>query len=212
MSKIVFIVANSGTGKSSSLREFKRDEASVISCSGKELPFKNDLKFVIPKSYPEVLSYIEMASSPVVVIDDANYMMSFEEMNRATEIGFTKFTQMAVNFYTVIKTIIDKRSPNQIFYVLSHSEDRDDGKMKIKTTGKMLSEKIVLEGLSNVLLTTEVTPNGEFVFKVRTDGTGVKSPMGMFEESFIPNDLKLVDKTIRAYYGMTDEPIKKVTK
>lgn len=199
MARLVLIISKSGTGKSSSLRNLKKGEASVILSSGKELPFKTDLSTFVPKNYADVMSAIVKASSPIVVIDDANYLMSFEEMNRVQEIGYAKFTQMAQNMFKVFKSIIDKPT-DQTFYIMAHSAENEDGRLTFKTTGKMLSDKIVLEGLTNVLLTNEITENGEFVFKVKTDGTGVKAPMGMFETDTIPNDLKLVNEAILNYY------------
>lgn len=201
MARLVLIISKSGTGKSSSMRNLKKGEASVILSSGKELPFKHELSTFVPKAgYVDVLNAIDKASSPIVVIDDANYLMSFEEMNRVQEVGYGKFTQMAQNMFKVFKSIIDKPT-DQTFYIMAHAADTEDGRLQFKTTGKMLSDKVVLEGLTNILLTNEITPDGEFVFKVKTDGTGVKAPMGMFETDTIPNDLKLVDEAINNYYG-----------
>lgn len=203
MARLVLVISNSGTGKSSSLRNLKKGEASVILCSGKELPFKHELSTFVPKAgYVDVLNAIDKASSPIVVIDDANYLMSFEEMNRVQEVGYGKFTQMAQNMFKVFKAIIDKPS-DQTFYIMAHAAETEDGKLRFKTTGKMLSDKVVLEGLTNILLTNEITPDGEFVFKVKTDGTGVKAPLGMFETDTIPNDLRLVNEAINKYYGGT---------
>lgn len=201
MARLVLIISKSGTGKSSSMRNLKKGEASVILSSGKELPFKHEISTFVPKAgYVDVLNAIDKASSPIVVIDDANYLMSFEEMNRVQEVGYGKFTQMAQNMFKVFKSIIDKPT-DQTFYIMAHAADTEDGRLQFKTTGKMLSDKVVLEGLTNILLTNEITPDGEFVFKVKTDGTGVKAPMGMFETDTIPNDLKLVDEAINNYYG-----------
>lgn len=199
MSRLVLIISRSGTGKSSSIRNLKKGEASVILSSGKELPFKTDLSTFIPKNYIDVLAAIEKAQNPIVVIDDANYLMSFEEMSRVSEVGYGKFTQMAQNMFKVFKAIIDKNS-DQTFYIMAHAADTEDGHLQFKTTGKMLSDKIVLEGLTNILITNEITPDGEFVFKVRTDGTGVKTPIGMFDVPTIPNDLKLVNDAILKFY------------
>jgi len=199
MARLVLVISRSGTGKSSSMRNLKKGDASVVLSSGKELPFKNDLATFVPKSYQDVIGAIDKATSPIVVIDDANYLMSFEEMKRVTEVGYGKFTQMAQNMFNMFKAIIDKDS-EQTFYVMAHAADTEDGHLQFKTTGKMLSDKIVLEGLTNILLTNEITADGEFVFKVRTDGSGVKSPIGMFETATIPNDLKLVDEAITKFY------------
>ena len=204
MSRLVLVISKSGTGKSSSLRNLKKGEASVVLCSGKELPFRSDISTMVPKTHLEVISAIERANAPIVVIDDANYLMSFEEMNRATEIGYVKFTQMATHMFDIFQAIIKKES-DQTFYVMAHSAETEDGSIKFKTTGKMLSEKIVLEGLTNILITNEITSDGEFVFRVRTDGTGVKTPLGMFKEETVPNDLVIVDKAIKDFYG----PVKK---
>lgn len=207
MARLVLIVAKSGTGKSSSLRNLTKDEAGVILCSGKELPFKNDLTTFMPKDYQELVSVIKSSKAPIVVIDDVNYMMSFEEMARINETGYGKFTVMAQNLFSVFKAIIDKDS-DQTFYVTAHAEERDDDQLKVKTTGKMLSEKIVLEGLTNILITCDID-DGQFVFRVRTDGTGVKTPIGMFDEETVPNDLKIVDKAIRDFYGKQKKEAKK---
>jgi len=204
MSRLVLVIARSGTGKSSSLRNLKREEAGIVLCSGKELPFQNDLKTVVPKSYGDILTVIKDSVAPIIVIDDINYMMSFEEMNRVNEIGYQKFTQMASNMFGVFNAIREKES-DQIFYLFAHPEESpEDGNLRIKTTGKMLSEKVVLEGLSNIVLTTDLV-DGEFIFKVKTDGSGVKAPMGMFETETIPNDIKLVDAAIRKFYAPKKE-------
>lgn len=198
MSRLVLVLAQSGTGKSSSLRNFKHGEANVLLCSGKELPFRTDLATKVPKSYTEIFAAIQGAPAPVVVIDDANYLMSFEEMARVSETGYAKFTQMAANMFKMFKTILEKEG-DQIFYVMAHAETREDGLLRFKTTGKMLSDKIVLEGLTNIILTTELV-DGKFVFKTQTDGTGVKTPFGMFESDMMDNDLKEVDRQIREFY------------
>jgi hypothetical protein len=206
MARLVLVLAQSGTGKSSSLRNLKRGEANVILCSGKELPFKTDLATKVPTSYADVIAAITGAPAPIVVIDDANYLMSFEEMARVNETGYAKFTQMANNMFKVFKAIIDKNS-NQTFYVMAHAETREDGLLRFKTSGKMLSEKIVLEGLTNIVITTEIV-DGRFIFRTQTDGTGVKTPIGMFTAPTMDNDLKLVDKAVREFYAPAPEPSK----
>lgn len=207
MARLVLVISKSGTGKSSSMRNLKKGEASVVLSSGKELPFRSDIATMVPKTYTDVLNAIEKGSAPIIVIDDANYLMSFEEMSRVSEIGYVKFTQMAQNMFKVFKAIIDKQS-DQTFYVMAHAAESEDGMLRFKTTGKMLSDKIVLEGLTNILITNEITADGKFVFRVQTDGTGVKTPMGMFKEPTVPNDLKIVDKAIRDYYGAPAKPEK----
>ena len=204
MARLVLVISKSDTGKSSSLRNLKKGEASVILSSGKELPFRTDIGTLVPKSYADVMNAIQKATAPIVVIDDANYLMSFEEMNRVGEIGYAKFTQMAQHMFDIFQSIIKKES-DQTFYIMAHSAESEDGMIRFKTTGKMLSDKVVLEGLTNILLTNEITSDGEFVFKVKTDGTGVKTPLGMFKTDTVPNDLVIVDKAIKDFYGPNKE-------
>lgn len=205
MSRLVLILARSGTGKSTALRNFKKGEAQAILCSGKELPFKTDISTYVPKGYAGVYTAIEKATTPVVVLDDVNYLMSMEEMAMAKVTGYQKFSEMALNMYNVFKAIMDKDT-DQIYYLLAHSAELGEGEtqLRFKTTGKMLSDKIVLEGLTNIVIGADVI-DGEFVFKVKTDGNGIKTPMGMFKTDTVPNDLKEVDKTIRSYYGESKE-------
>lgn len=211
MAKLVLVIARSGTGKSSSLRNLKPDEAAVVLCSGKDLPFRHELKTFVPSGYADVYAIIKQSKKPIIVIDDANYLMSFEEMNRVNEVGYQKFTQMASNMFKMFKEIIDKDS-DQIFYVMAHqAEDDGTDTIRFKTTGKMLSEKVVLEGLTNIVLTTELV-DGDFVFRTQTDGRGVKVPMGMFDTPTVPNDLKEVDTAIRKFYAPPAPAKRPVTK
>jgi len=199
MSQLTFVLGRSGTGKSTSLRNFKKaDGIGYITATGKPLPFKTDIGQYHAESYAKLIAAIKQTDVPVVVIDDFNYFMSFEEFSQASVKGYEKFTQMAVNVVDVIETITNKKS-DQRFYILAHSETNDDGQLRLKTTGKMVSDKFVPEGLTNQVVETAVVDR-DFVFKVRTDGTGIKTPMGMFDDDTIPNDLKELDKAIAEFY------------
>lgn len=207
MSQLTFVLGRSGTGKSTSLREFKKaDGIGYITATGKPLPFKNDIPQFHAKNYAQLIAAIKQSTAPVVVIDDFNYFMSFEEFSQASVKGYEKFTTMAVNVVNVIETITSKET-DQRFYILAHSENNEDGQLRLKTTGKMVSDKFVPEGLTNQVVETAVVDR-EFVFKVRTDGTGIKTPMGMFDDETIPNDLKQLDKALVAFYA----PAKPATK
>lgn len=199
MSQLTFVLGRSGTGKSTSLRNFKaKDGIGYITATGKPLPFKTDIGQYHAESYAKLKAAILQTDVPVVVIDDFNYFMSFEEFSQASVKGYEKFTQMAVNVVDIIETITQKKT-DQRFYILAHSEQNDDGQLRLKTTGKMVSDKFVPEGLTNQVVETAVVDR-EFVFKVRTDGTGIKTPMGMFTDDVIPNDLKELDKAIVNFY------------
>lgn len=199
MAQLTFVLGRSGTGKSSSLRNLKKaDGVGYITATGKPLPFKNDIPQFHAKNYSELAAAIKTSKAPIVVIDDFNYFMSFEEFSKAGIKGYDKFTEMAVNVVNIIE-LITKKDTGQRFYILAHSEQNDEGLLKLKTTGKMVSDKFVPEGLTNQVVETAVI-DGEFVFKVRTDGTGIKTPLGMFEPDTIPNDLKELDRAIVNFY------------
>lgn len=209
MSQLTFVLGKTGTGKSTSLRNFKKaDGIGYITATGKQLPFKNDIPQYHAESYSKLMAAINQSEAPVVVIDDFNYYMTREEFAQANNKGYEKFTQMAVNVVNVIDLITNKKS-DQRFYILAHSENNDNNELRLKTTGKMVSDKFVPEGLANQVVETAVI-DGEFVFKVKTDGTGIKTPMGMFDGEPVENDLKVLDEKIKAFYA--PEPTKKESK
>ena len=201
MAVIVAVMGESGTGKSTSLRNFKQGEASVINVSKKPLPFRNTLSVFKTDNYQEV-------QAKSVVIDDAQYLMAFEYMHRAKEKGFEKFTDIGANFFNLTQTAV-ALPDDKIIYFLFHIERTKDGNEKCKTIGQLLDEKITLEGLFTIVLKTVVLLDGnnqrQFCFATVNNGSDtVKTPMGMFTEPLIPNDLKAVDTVIREYYGMPE--------
>ena len=208
MAVIVAVMGESGTGKSTSLRNFKQGEASVINVSKKPLPFRNTLSVFKTDNYQEVQAMIKRAQAKSVVIDDAQYLMAFEYMHRAKEKGFEKFTDIGANFFNLTQTAV-ALPDDKIIYFLFHIERTKDGNEKCKTIGQLLDEKITLEGLFTIVLKTVVLLDGnnqrQFCFATVNNGSDtVKTPMGMFAEPLIPNDLKVVDTVIREYYGMPE--------
>lgn len=199
MAQLTFILGKSGTGKSTSLRNFKKEDGiGYITATGKALPFKTDVPQMHAKSYPDLLNAIAKSKAEVMVIDDFNYFMSFEEFEKIGVTGYAKFGQMAQNVVSVINAIT-KKDGNQRFYIMAHSEDSEEGLLKLKTTGKMVTEKFVPEGLTNQVIETALI-DGEFVFKVKTDGRGIKTPLGMMDTETLPNDLKELDHKIKEFY------------
>lgn len=131
----------------------------------------------------------------------SQYLMAFEELDRAKETGYTKFTEMALNFSGLVRYIINFLPPDVIVYFLHHVEVTDSGKVKAKTVGKMIDSKLTLEGLFSIVLLCEATNEGHH-FVTQSDGyTTAKSPMGMFDRE-IDNDLAIVDTTIREYWNL----------
>lgn len=206
MANIVLIIGDSGTGKSASLRNFKPDEVLVINCAGKPLPFKNHFEQVTPgfeTLTKDVQKALQTTDKKVVVIDDAQYIMSFQYMRRIKENGWDKWNDIQGDFFNVIKDA--KNLPGDVVvYFLSHLQRDDAGHEKVKTMGKMLDEKITIEGLFTIVLKTLVA-DGQYYFLTQNSGLDtVKSPIGMFDTYAIDNDLKYVDTKIRNYYEIGD--------
>lgn len=200
----VLVLGESGSGKSTSLRNFKPDEYLLLNVAGKPLPFRGKPKYVI--NNPDYLTMSKAVSnSPVktVVIDDSQYMMAFEFFDHAKETGYQKFTDLALNFKNLIDAVRKFSPEDEIVYFLHHIETMSDGKVKAKTIGKMLDEKLTIEGLFSVVLMCR-TDGKRHYFETQSDGnTTAKSPMGMFETE-IDNDLKFVDQAIREYWELNN--------
>jgi hypothetical protein len=123
-------------------------------------------------------------------------------MDRAHETGYTKFTEMARHYYDVLTTAASLPAHKRV-YLLSHTDTSDTGQVKAKTIGKLLDEKITVEGLVTIVLRTHVI-NGQYVFSTRNNGNDtVKTPIGLFDDEHIPNDLMAVDKAITEYYELS---------
>jgi hypothetical protein len=205
----VLILGESGTGKSASLRNFTKEEAGVINVVGKPLPFRSDITTFHTDNYMLVEQALKKSKLKTMVIDDSQYLLANEFMKRSGEKGFDKFTDIAKNFWTLIDMVQRELPEDMIVYFLHHTERDANGNEKAKTIGKMLDEKITLEGLFAICLKTSVE-DGHYYFKTRNSGHDtVKTPMGMFADEKIENDLKAVDTTIREYYGMNKKETKK---
>lgn len=199
MSRLIFILGQPGTGKTSALRNLKKDEVGYISVTGKELPFKSDIKPVVSNSITGVKEMVVKSKKPIIVVDDVGYLFMYQVFGRVNEKDqWAVFKDIGNDFFQLIKTIIDKPT-NQNIYLFGHIELNDEHLVQLKTAGHTIRNNIVPEGLSNIVLEA-VNDLGEFVFKVRSDGSGVKSPQEMFSETTIPNDLKIIDSKINTYY------------
>lgn len=216
MGQVVLVLGQSGTGKSASLRNFKQDEVLVINSAGKRLPFKNKFESVTPSynlMYRDIVNAMHTTKKKVIVIDDAQYIMSFQYMRRIQEKGWEKWNDIQGDFFNIIREA-ESLPDDTIVYFLSHIERNDDGYEKIKTMGKMLDEKITIEGLFTIVLKTLVK-DGTYTFVTQNSGMDtVKSPIGMFDSYAIDNDLKYVDTKIRNYYEIgnyvSDEEVAKL--
>ena len=207
MAVIVMIMGQSGTGKSASLRNFQPGQVSVINVSGKPMPFRNKIATVSTNQYSQVWQLLKQAKAPSIVIDDATYLMTDEFMRTAKTQGYQKFTDMAKNFYDTVE-IARSLPDDRIVYFIGHTATADDEREHFKTIGKLLDEKVTLEGKFAIVLKSVVT-DGVYQFQTQNNGSDtVKSPIGMFDSVLIPNDLQMVDKAIRDYYDMTEKETK----
>lgn len=209
----VLILGKSGSGKTYSLKNFKKEEVGIISVEKGRLPFKSDLTVTkIPNmESPEMQSYeainraryawlmgvIAKTDKHAIVIDDSQFMLVNELFDRAMEKGYDKFTSMAANFRNLIHSINNLEDESKVVYLLHHSETDGNGLEKAKTIGKMLDEKLSIEGCFDIVLYCE-----DHKFFTQANGMSTaKSPEGLFDLE-IPNDLKAVDVAIREYYGL----------
>lgn len=201
MGLAVFILGYSGSGKSTSLRNFGADELAVVNVNGKPMPFRTRFNHTLNSDdYNIITDFIGTTKCKSIAVDDTQYLMVNEFMRRAAETGFQKFTDIGKNMWSLVK-LVETLPEDKIVYFLSHIEADDTGRQKFKTIGKLLDEKINLEGMVSIVLKTVVV-DGKYLFATQTDGTDTsKSPMGLFSSMYIPNDTKLVDDAIRLYYG-----------
>lgn len=199
----VLILGESGSGKSASLRSFDPGEVVIYNVAGKPLPFRNGAKMMKADNptYAQILGSLAKGTVKRYVVDDSQYLLCFELFDRSAETGYTKFTEMAKHFYDLIRTVIRRLPNDTIVYFLHHTE-LSEGRYKAKTIGKMLDEKLTVEGLFSIVLMAK-NVDGRHFFLTRSDGTDtVKTPMEMFADAEIDNDLKAVDTAIRSYYGL----------
>ena len=197
----VLILGDSGSGKSTSLRNFDPSEIGVFNVASKPLPFRKKMKVVDKAGYGTIVKALSNPKLKSYAIDDSQYLLAFEFFDRANETGYNKFTDMAVNFRNLIHYVIMNTPPDVIVYFLHHTEQTQDGKLKAKTIGKMLDEKLTVEGLFSIVLLAQAKKDS-YVFVTQSQGySTAKSPMDMFPPE-IDNDLKMVDDTIREYWGL----------
>ena len=197
----VLILGASGSGKSTGMRNFKPNEVCVLNVAGKPLPFRGQLPTVQNATYDTIGATFHEGKFKTYVVDDSQYLLAFEMFDRAKETGYGKFTDIAVRFRNMISYVAQQMPEDAVVFFLHHTEETESGKVKAKTVGKMLDNQLTVEGLFSIVLLAQ-SDGVNYKFITQTDGvTPAKSPMGMFDRE-IDNDLKLVDKAIREYWGL----------
>lgn len=197
----VLLIGKSGSGKSASMRNFKKDEIAIVNVLGKPLPFKNDLNAPKCDNYQTILNSIEKTEKKTIVIDDANYLITTEFMSKSTIKGFDKYNELANNFWNLIQGIKNIKGGKTVFLIM-HEDTDDDGNVKPKTIGKLLDDKVNIQGMFTVCIRS-MYENGNYIFRLKNNGQDcVKTPIGMFDSEEMENDLKKVDEIIRDYYDL----------
>lgn len=203
MAKKILIAGDSGTGKSSSMRNFAPDEILIINVAMKDLPFRGKYEQVFTDDYNIIKKALMTTKKKTVVIDDSQYLMANEFMRRATEKGFDKFTEIAQKYWN-LQQIINELPNDMLVFEMTHLDRDQNGNEKVKTIGKLLDEKITVEGMFSIVLKS-VVKDGQYYFQTQNSGSDTcKSPIGLFKDFLIENDLKAVDTAIREYYGLNE--------
>ena len=219
MSNTVLVIGQSGSGKSTSLRNLDPSSTFIINVLDKPLPFRGFKKSYIPVTKENksgnyftthdlatVVRCIDMVNKEreditTLIIDDWQYILSYEFIKRATEKGFEKFSELAHHGWATMNTCTTGTRASLTTFILAHSDMDQTGRSKLKTIGKMLDEKITLEGLFTTVLHSRIV-DGEYMFQTQDDGDFLaKSPIDMFEEFLIPNDLLAVKIAVESYYN-----------
>lgn len=196
----ILIMGPSGSGKSTSLRNFKPDEVGLFNVSGKPLPFRGGMPYARITSAQEIQHQLKKGTRRCYVIDDAQYIMSFEEMDTKLS-GFDKWNAIGYGFIGLVRSVFDLPDDTTVYFLM-HTEVGDDGRTKAKTLGKLIDNHYTLEGLFPIVLLCSSTKERHW-FTTENDGSStVKAPMGMFDESEIDNDLKAVDDAVRSYWNL----------
>lgn len=207
MATPVLIIGKSGSGKSTSMRNCQNDDFNLIRVLNKPLPFKGRVNGWFSDDYRQIMKLLIASKADSIVIDDAGYLITnhFMRGHSSAEKGngvFSLYNDIGDYFWNLIQFIVTKVPENKIVYIIMHEEKDEAGEVKPKTIGKLLDEKVCIEGMFTIVLRC-IEEGGKHLFVTQaSQGAVSKSPIGMFEDLTIDNDLLLVDKKIREYYGL----------
>lgn len=222
MAEKILLLGKSGTGKSTSFRNMPPDETFILQCVNKRLPFKGSRKkfslenknLYYSKNYKNIISSIKKLNTikkiKYIIIDDSHYLMVHDFMKRIPNkaIGgevFERYNEIGYNFYMLLE-LIDSLRDDLVVVFVAHTETDEKGEKRFKTIGRMIDNKVQIEGLSTYILESNVIDgNYKFATNKQDDWDIAKTPLGMFEELHIDNDLYKVLKKIEKYYKGDDE-------
>lgn len=215
MSIVTLVLGESGSGKTASLRHFDPTKTLTLACIKKPLSFRAPGWGLFDKesgkgnvlqvtTAPAIIKILKATHSKCIVIDDFQEVMTREFISRSQETGYQKFTDIAVQIYDILDAASNLGDDVRV-YILAHTQTDESGFTRIKTVGRMVDEKVVPESRVTICLRTAAL-GGEYTFRTHTSGSDtVKTPMGLFDQDEIPNDLAAVDLAICDYYGI-DSP------
>lgn len=201
----ILIEGESGAGKTYSIKNLDADAVGIFAVEKSRLPFKKAFRVAKNANYGAIMKVLQNPTLKTYIIDDSQYLMVNEFFDRAKDTGYQKYTDIGLNFRNLVHFINHNLPDDVHVYFLHHTEtDSNTGKTKAKTVGKMLDNYLTLEGCFNIVLQA-VAEGKEHYFITQSDGYNTaKSPEDMFDVK-IPNDLALVDRTIREYYKEESE-------
>lgn len=220
MSIATMILGQSGTGKTTSLRNLDPAHTLLIQAVKKPLPFRSDGwgwydkenkpdgNVIVSDNAGAIIKAMKGTRRDVIVLDDFQYILANEFMRRVLDketgnAAFAKYNEIAHNAWSILMTA-SQLADNKRVYILGHTQEDENGRIKAKTIGKLLDEKITLEGLLTIVLRTCVI-NGQYLFSTKNNGLDtVKSPLGLFDDEQIDNDLALIDAKIFEYYNLSN--------
>jgi len=204
------LIGRSGSGKSTSLRNFDEKEIGLINVSRKPLPFKKKFESTVnTDDYETIFKCLSKTAKDSIIIDDAGYLIVNMFMKGHSSAGagnavFGFYNRVGDSFWNLIE-FVKSMPENKIVYFVMHEDKNEFGDIRPKTIGKILDEKCCIEGMFTIALRA-MKSNDRYIFKTQSDGTDVsKSPLEMFEDAEIPNDLKFVDEKVREYWNLKGE-------
>lgn len=209
MAEKILIMGESGTGKSTSIRNCDPSITAIVNPVGKPLPFRGSKKFTTLNGITDADKICDFmkaqaeAGKKIIVVDDFQYILAIPYMNRIKESGWDKYNDFGANYFNIID-VCNELPEDVCVYYLTHCETLENGVTTVKLIGKLLREKITVEGLFTIVLKTG-TSEGKYYFFTQNSGKDtVKSPLGMFDSFSVDNDLAYVDAKIRNYYEFDD--------
>ena len=209
MAEKILIMGESGTGKSTSIRNCDPEITAIVNPVGKPLPFRGSKKFTTLNGVTNADKICDFmknqakSGKKIIIVDDFQYILAIPFMERIKESGWDKYNDFGANYFNIID-VCNELPEDVCVYYMTHTETLESGVTTVKLIGKLLREKITIEGLFTIVLKTGVSEGKYYFFTQNSGKDTVKSPLGMFDAFSIENDLAYVDAKIRNYYEFDD--------